>query len=112
MLPENYNYKPINPPLRLKKSKIEGLGLFTTRSISQDTNLGLSHIVRTNLFEVVRTPIGGFVNHSENPNITFKNINGNDWYIFTLRDIKRNEELTADYSKEILFINYIMFYNK
>ena len=37
-------YKPLPDSLTIKGSNIEGLGLFATCSISNETNLGISHI--------------------------------------------------------------------
>ena len=63
-------YKPLPKCLTIKKSPIEGLGLYSTESIKANTFLGLTHIQDKN-FEngYIRTPLAGFYNHSNEPNI-------------------------------------------
>ena len=63
-------YKPLPKCLTIKKSPIEGLGLYATENIKANTFLGITHILDEN-FEnnYIRTPLGGFYNHSNNPNI-------------------------------------------
>ena len=93
-------YNPLPDNLTIKKSKIHGLGLFAKKSIKSNTNLGLSHKrLKTPVegeYEVFRTPLGGFVNHSEEPNCqlieTLDNL-----FLHTMRNIKRGEELTLEY---------------
>ena len=63
-------YRPLPKCLTIKKSPIEGLGLYATEDIKANTFLGITHILDEN-FEnnYIRTPLGGFYNHSNNPNI-------------------------------------------
>ena len=63
-------YRPLPDELTIKNSKIEGLGLFATVKIKKKSFIGLTHI-RDELFEgkYIRTPLGGFYNHSKNSNI-------------------------------------------
>ena len=63
-------YRPLPQCLTIKKSPIEGLGLYATEDINANTFLGITHILDEN-FEnnYIRTPLGGFYNHSNNPNI-------------------------------------------
>ena len=63
-------YKPLPKCLTIKKSPIEGLGLYATEDIKANTFLGITHILDEN-FEnnYIRTPLGGFYNHSNNFNI-------------------------------------------
>ena len=63
-------YRPLPNELTIKNSKIEGLGLFATTKIKKNSFIGLTHI-RDELFEgkYIRTPIGGFYNHSKDSNI-------------------------------------------
>ena len=100
-------YKPLPDCLTIQKSNIEGLGLFATKDIPENTILGLTHIFRPHK-EIIRTPLGGFYNHSDNPNCeTYKNIrvgidlvcdqNGS-MYLRTIRDIKSGEEITSKYT--------------
>ena len=63
-------YKPLPKQLTVKKSPIEGLGLFATEDIKKNSFIGVTH-VRDEQFEnkYIRTPIGGFYNHSNEPNV-------------------------------------------
>ena len=63
-------YKPLPSCLTIKKSPIEGLGLYATQNIKANTFIGLTHI-RDKNFEngYIRTPLGGFYNHSNEPNV-------------------------------------------
>ena len=47
-------------------SGIEGQGLFTTRQLVAGTELGVSHYRIEG--QLIRTPLGGFINHSNTPN--------------------------------------------
>ena len=63
-------YKPLPKCLTIKKSPIEGLGLYATTNIKANSFIGLTHI-QDNNFEngYIRTPLGGFYNHSNEPNV-------------------------------------------
>ena len=63
-------YKPLPKELTIKKSPIEGLGLYAIESIKKNTYIGVTHI-RDEQFEnkYIRTPVGGFYNHSNDPNV-------------------------------------------
>ena len=96
-------YKPLPESLTIQQSGINGLGLFARESLKQGTNLGMSHLkIKETLF---RTPLGGFINHSDNPNtekasLLMKNdsFDYKKWNLVTLRDIKKGEELTVNYT--------------
>ena len=63
-------YRPLPDGLTIKNSSIEGLGLFATKEIKRNTFIGVTH-VRDEQFEnkYIRTPLGGFYNHSNNPTV-------------------------------------------
>ena len=63
-------YKPLPKCLTIKKSPIEGLGLYATANIKANAFIGLTH-VQDKDFEngYIRTPLGGFYNHSNSPNV-------------------------------------------
>ena len=63
-------YKPLPSILTIRKSPIEGLGLYATENIKSNCFIGLTHIKDDN-FEngYIRTPLGGFYNHSNEPNV-------------------------------------------
>ena len=122
-------YRPLPKCLTIKKSPIEGLGLYATEDIKANTFLGITHILDEN----IRTPLGGFYNHSNNPNIQrvvsnilpkykccsdtlieeeakklevekstredlYPNVNARYMYVVTTRDIKFDDEITANYN--------------
>ena len=99
-------YRPLPDSLTIQQSGINGLGLFAKEGIAQGTNLGISHVKFNGT--IFRTPLGGFINHSETPN-TEKAVllmvkedkvkfNYKKWNLMTLRDIKKGEELTVKYT--------------
>ena len=59
-------YKPLPESLTIKQSKVNGLGLFADQQIMQATNLGMTHLKFNGT--IFRTPLGGFINHSNTPN--------------------------------------------
>ena len=63
-------YRPLPDGLTIKDSPIEGLGLFATVNIKKNTFIGVTHI-RDEQFEnkYIRTPLGGFYNHSNEPTV-------------------------------------------
>ena len=101
-------YKPLPKELRLGFSDIHDIGLFAKEGIAQGANLGMSHVAIGS--GIIRTPLGGFINHSSDANIVKveHNINEKDdpllkiatkkWNLVTLRDIKEGEELTVKYT--------------
>ena len=105
-------YKALPDCLTIDKSKIHGLGLFAVEDIDKDTNLGISHVKNTSSkFEnnYVRTPLGGCINHSDDPNcIKFipnvvvapdVKVSLPDYMsLKTIRKIRKGEELTVTYT--------------
>jgi len=92
-------YKPLPNSLTIKESSIQGLGLFAKSDIKSKTNLGLTHIYNEDYENnYIRTPLGGFFNHSSiNPNCRI--LESDDFlYLITIKDIKEGEELTAKYT--------------
>ena len=92
------NYMPLPVGVTIGKSKIHGLGLIATQPILSDTMLGVSHY-RLPDGRIIRTPIGGFGNHSLYPNCakTFDDV-ANCWYVFTIEDVEVGDELTWTYT--------------
>jgi len=89
------NYKPLPESLTIKPSSIEGLGLFATKTISKNTDLGMIHFTYGEL--IIRTPLGGFINHSEKPNCKKLDLE-DEWHLKTITEIKKDEELTLKYT--------------
>ena len=93
------NYKPLPEYLTISISGINGLGLFAIDDIPEGTEIGIAHhyIERPSQWdEVVRTPLGGFINHSENPNCKLERFRSTS-ILHTLKNIKDGEELTLKY---------------
>ena len=91
-------YNPLDSRLTISKSDIEGLGVFAIADIPEDTCLGISHI-ENDRFEngYMRTPLGGFYNHSNSPNCK-KIQTGSVYSLWTLKAIKKGEEITVSYT--------------
>ena len=92
-------YKPLPESLTIKQSGINGLGVFADQKIMQGTNLGMSHIKLDD--QIIRTPLGGFINHSNTPNCTKAELKGDKykkWNLITIQDIKKGEEITLRYT--------------
>ena len=99
-------YKPLPESLTIKQSGINGLGLFAKEDITGGKNFGMSHIKLNG--NMVRTPLGGFINHSDTPNTVKVELlmtsesdikfNYKKWNLIALRDIKKGEELTVAYT--------------
>ena len=117
-------YKPLPDTLFIEESMIDGQGLFASKDIPDNTDLGISHIEiekdKMAPLEMIRTPLGGFINHEKTikekneegkeveisgPNC--KRIKGRrdgckiEYSLITRRDIKAGEELTLEYSMYI-----------
>ena len=127
-------YRPLPESLTIKKSPIEGLGLYATKDIKTNVFIGLTHILDEK-FEnnYLRTPLGGFYNHSDNPNVQrmvtnilpklkfgklapstdtkseiknieasrerlYPNVIARFMYLISIKDIKADQELTANYN--------------
>ena len=92
-----FYYKPLPENLYINKSKIEGYGIFANDNLKKDLDLGTTHIKVPMIIGLIRTPLGGFINHSDKPNCQKIEVD-NKWYLQTLRDIKKGEELTLKYT--------------
>ena len=95
-------YRPLPDGLTIKESNVQGLGLFATKDFDAEIILGIVHILDKNFpHGAIRTALGAFYNHSEDPNC--KNVKGYCHqkpvcYLMTTRSIKAGEELTAKYT--------------
>jgi len=92
-----FNYRPLPNGVTIGNSTIQGLGLFSTDLFLPNTILGISHHIVD--YAIIRTPLGGFINHALKPNCELVE-NGNQYILRTLRNILPNEELTVRYSLE------------
>ena len=103
MIKEKNMYRPLPESLTIKASGVHGLGLFADQDIKQATNLGMSHVKMNDT--IFRTPLGGFINHSNTPNCEKIALHaGSDepfkkkWNLITRQNIKKGEELTLRYT--------------
>ena len=96
-------YKPLPDSLTIKESTIQGLGLFAVEKIPADRFLGMGWI-KAELAQdgVWRTPLGGFINHSDTPNCVKElKDDPSSLHIFLSvgdKDIEAGEELTVKYT--------------
>ncbi len=100
-------YRPLPTYLEIKKSGVEGLGLFTNQDILISDYIGITHIKdekygRINKEQIfdndyIRTPLGGFINHSEDPNCELNELDGIK-HLSTIKNISAGEELTLKYT--------------
>ena len=113
-------YKPLPESVTIKQSGVHGLGLFADQKIMDGTNLGMSHLrIGDTIF---RTPLGGFINHSNTPNclkvevrmtredmkgdglndncwfISEKQYHYKKWNLIVSKDVKEGDELTVRYT--------------
>ena len=97
-----FNYTPLTIGLELKKSPIHGLGLFATEDFKAGIFLGETHILEQKRREFIRTPLGGFINHSEDPNCYINtNIHyhdGDQRELYTIKPVYEGQELTVYYT--------------
>ena len=91
-------YRPLPMGLTIRKSGIDGLGLHSTTNLNAGTVLGETHVLVHNRdrHEWVRTPLGGFINHSDNPNCYISTDRG-DRTLHTVIPVAKDEELTVYY---------------
>ena len=101
-------YKPLPNSVTIKASSIHELGLFAKENMAPGTNLGMSHFKIMD--KIFRTPLGGFINHANDPNCVkaeLKMTNGSPkgnyyhykkWNLITIKDITKGEEITVRYT--------------
>ena len=107
-MPSQLTYRPLPPEVRLGFSDIEGVGTFAKKNIEKGHNFGMSHLKIGE--RLIRTPLGGFINHANDPNcVKVELLMTNEynpkqkydykkWNLITLKNIKEGEELTLRYT--------------
>ena len=103
---EQHDYKPLPYFLEILDSPIEGQGLFLVNAdgfLFKDGTIGVSHFLKEN-GELFRTPLGGFINHSDNPNCKLE-WDENVASLVVAIQVEPGEELTLDYSNELCGID-------
>jgi len=92
-------YKPLPDLITIKDSGIHGLGLFATENIPENILIGKIHIPSEKEENgYLRTPLGGFGNHSDDPNCNKILMEDGSWWISTSRAIEPEEEITWTYT--------------
>ena len=92
-------YYPLPKYLAIGPSDIDGVGLIANDDMPEDIIIGITQIYDPNFqHDYIRTPLGGFLNHSDNPNCELIE-DDDDGYkkLKTLRKIEQLEELTVKY---------------
>ena len=94
-------YNPLPEYLTIGPSDIHGAGILTKEDIPGEVVIGITHIYDPEFqHNFIRTPLGGFINHSDDPNCGL--VEEDETYHYkklkTLRKIEQGEELTLKYS--------------
>ena len=102
---EKKEWRPLPDSITIRESKIEGLGVFATKDLPSETDLGISHVYDNRFPDnYIRLPLGAFINHHEMPNCkaivseSHESL-GNIEHIriITDKEISSGEELTLNY---------------
>ena len=88
-------YQALPNRLHIKDSDVAGQGIFALEEIPAGLVLGMSHIVVNEV--IYRTPLGGFINHSDEPNCE-KCKEDDKYFVKTIRHISKGEELFLKYT--------------
>ena len=92
-------YRPLPDFLTINSSAIEGQGVFTDVVLFEGTQLGLSHIYAKEFPDnLIRTPLGGFINHSDTPNCQLIRL-GRLLFVEVITDIGVGDEITLLYGR-------------
>ena len=87
-------YRPLPNSVTIKESSIHGLGIFATQLLEPSARLGRTHVDWEG--HLIRTPLGGFINHSDNPNC-FITTDAGDRTLYATMPIKEGDEITVYY---------------
>jgi hypothetical protein len=94
-------YKPLPDYLAIGPSDIHGAGIIAKEDIPAEIDMGITHVYDPEFqHDYIRTPLGGFINHSETPNCELVEDDNDVSYkrIKTLHKIEAGKELTLKYS--------------
>ena len=94
-------YSPLPSCLTIKQSPIHGLGLFATQFIASGFDFGIAHVQMVEWVSFpqnhCRTPLGGFYNHSHNPNCELVD-SGLFKRLVAIKNIELGDEITCKYT--------------
>ena len=88
-------YRALPEGLFIANSPVAGQGIFSQKSLKVGTELGLSHLIIGE--EIFRTPLGGFLNHSNFPNCEKYQVD-DKYYVKVIKPIGPMEELFLNYT--------------
>jgi SET domain-containing protein len=92
------SYRPLPSTVTINNSEIDGLGLFALENIKDGTYLGETHFKIDENRDWMRTPLGGFINHSGQSNAEISLIEDKIRGLKAKRDILKGEEITVFYT--------------
>ena len=58
-----FYYNPLPKEVYIKESKIHGHGIYASENLTENMELGATHIKVPMIQDYIRTPLGGFLNH-------------------------------------------------
>ena len=88
-------YQALPSRLHIKDSPVAGQGIFAKEDIPPGFVLGMSHLVVDEV--IYRTPLGGFINHNDDPNC-MKWCEDDKYFVKTLKPIPMGDELFFKYT--------------
>lgn len=90
-------HSPLPGNVYIDKSAIHGMGIFARVDIPKGYNFGITHVADERFPDgYIRTPLGGFINHSNDPNVEMYEIE--DFLrMRTVKAVNKGDELTVDY---------------
>ena len=92
-------YRPLPNSITIKESIIQGLGLFATEDIPANILIGKIHVLSEKEENgYLRTPLGGFGNHSDDPNCSKILMEDGSWWICASKDIVAGDEICWSYT--------------
>ena len=97
---EKEPYNPLPEYLTIGPSDIHGVGILAKEDIPGEVVIGISHVYDPEFqHNFIRTPLGGFINHSEKANCELIEDNHDYHYkkLKTLHKIEAGQELTLKY---------------
>ena len=97
---EKEPYNPLPDYLAIGPSDIHGAGILAKEDIPGEVVIGITHVYDPNFqHNYIRTPLGGFINHSENPNCELIEDENYEYKkLKTIKKIESGKELTLKYS--------------
>lgn len=110
---KDHHYMPLPSCLQIQIiNEIKGHGLVATRNIPAGSYLGVTSFMMTHDTTIYtgkdasRTPLGGFINHSDRPNCAVlahpelerAHELGRTWHLWTIMPVHQDEELTVFYT--------------